>query len=112
MTSKQRRRDADPAVASAETVASPPADAPADDRRLGARVEPQADGGWLITIPVRAERVQTERLTVVREEVVLRPRMVSGVERVEGTVAREELRVEVEGDVRGDLEATQPIVDR
>jgi stress response protein YsnF len=73
---------------------------------LEARVEPGVGGGWTVRVPLRAERVRTERETVVREEVVLRPRMVAGVERVEGTVSREELRVEVSGD----LDATQPIV--
>jgi stress response protein YsnF len=81
---------------------------PPGEGALGARVERQLDGGWRVTIPVRTERVRAERLTVVREEVVLRPRLVAGVERVEGTAAREEPRV----DVRGDLEATQPIVER
>jgi stress response protein YsnF len=87
------------------TVDAGPAGDSAAVLPLDARVERAADGGWRITVPLRAERIQADRQTVVREEVVLRPRVVSGVERVEGEVAREELRVEV----KGDLEATQPI---
>ena len=85
-----------PVVASASLLPPPP---------LDARVERGPDGGWRITAPLRAERVRPDRQTVVREEVVLRPHLVSDVERVEGAVAHEELRVEVDGD----LEATQPI---
>ena len=84
-----------------------PAHAPdrADQLALGARVERGPDGGWRIASPLRAERVRPDRQTIVREEVVLSPRLVSDVQRVEGAVAREELRV----DLHGDLEATQPI---
>jgi stress response protein YsnF len=85
-----------------------PPPAGAQPLALDARVERAVDGGWRVTIPLRAERVRADRQTVVRQEVVLRPRMVSGVERVDGSVAREELRV----DAQGDLEATQPIADR
>jgi stress response protein YsnF len=88
-----------------ETVADTPGAGGAEPLALDARVERTADGGWRITVPLRAERVRADRETVVREEVVLRPRVISDVERVEGEVAREELRV----DVQGDLEATQPI---
>ena len=80
-------------------------DRPSEALPLDARVERTDDGGWRITVPLRAERVGADRQTVAREEVVLRRRVVPDVERVEATVAREELRVDVEGD----LEATQPM---
>jgi len=75
---------------------------------LDARVERGVGGGWRVTLPLRAERVRADRQTVVRAEVVLRPSTVSGVEPAEGTVARGERRV----DVQGDIEATQLIADR
>ncbi|HEY3108498.1 MAG TPA: DUF2382 domain-containing protein [Chloroflexota bacterium] len=85
-----------------------PPPASAEPLALDARVERGVGGGWRVTIPLRAERVRANRQTVVREEVVLRRRMVSGVERIEGSVAGEKLRVEADGDI----EATQPITDR
>jgi uncharacterized protein (TIGR02271 family) len=86
---------------------------------LEARVEGTLDRGWRITIPLRAERVSVDRQTVVREELVARPRTVASIKRVEATVAHEALRIERQGGVEtprvesaGDVEATQRIVGR
>jgi uncharacterized protein (TIGR02271 family) len=86
---------------------------------LEARIDGTLAQGWRITIPLRAERVDVDRQTVVREELIARPRTVASIKRVEATVAHEALWVERQGSVEaprvepaGDLEATQRIVDR
>ena len=104
MIDRERRRGA-PGANAGQGILGP---AGAEPLALDARVERGVGGGWRVTIPLRVERIRADRQTVVREEVVLRRRMVSGVERVEGAIAREQLRVEGHGD----LEATQPIAER
>lgn len=69
---------------------------------LDASWVPTADG-WLVTLPLRAERVELARETVEIEEVVLRREVVRDVERVQAEARREELRV----STRGDAEVTQ-----
>jgi uncharacterized protein (TIGR02271 family) len=64
-----------------------PADRPIDER------------GETISVPVREERVEVEKRPVVTEEVEVGKRTVQEAQPVSGTVRREELRVEREGDV-------------
>jgi uncharacterized protein (TIGR02271 family) len=52
-----------------------------------------------IEVPVREERVELEKQPVVYEEVEVGKRPVQDTERVSGTVRREEVRVEHEGDI-------------
>jgi uncharacterized protein (TIGR02271 family) len=61
------------------------------------------EDGWLITLPVRAERIEVTREAVETEEIVIRTEVIRDVERVEAEARREELRVES----RGDAEVTQ-----
>jgi uncharacterized protein (TIGR02271 family) len=61
--------------------------------------------GATIEIPVRAERVSLDKEVVVYEEVDVGKRQVQETEQVSGTVRREEVHIEREGDVdvRGNL---------
>jgi len=65
-----------------------PADAPIDDS--------QSED---IRVPVREERVELEKQPVVYEEVGIGTRVTQDTEQVSGTVRREELRTDSEGDV-------------
>jgi uncharacterized protein (TIGR02271 family) len=67
------------------------------DRRPSDR--PIGEGGETFEVPVREERVTTEKEPVVYEEVEVGKRPVQETERVSGTVRREEARFEEEGDV-------------
>jgi uncharacterized protein (TIGR02271 family) len=60
--------------------------------------------GEEIRIPVKEEEVHVEKRPVVREEVKVAKRQVQDTEKVEGTVRKEQVRIEKEGDVtvRGD----------
>jgi uncharacterized protein (TIGR02271 family) len=53
-----------------------------------------------IEVPVREERVETEKQPVVYEEVGVTKQQVTSTQPVSDTVRREELRVQQEGDVR------------
>jgi uncharacterized protein (TIGR02271 family) len=64
-----------------------PADAPIDEREETIRV------------PVHEERVEVEKRPVVTEEVEVGKRTVRDTRQVSGTVRREELRTDKEGDV-------------
>jgi uncharacterized protein (TIGR02271 family) len=59
-----------------------------------------------ISVPVRAEEVEVEKRPVVYEEVGVSKRATQETKQVSGTVRREELRMENDGDVeiRGDAE--------
>jgi uncharacterized protein (TIGR02271 family) len=63
----------------------------------------RSEDGWLITLPLRAERIEVTREAVETEELVVRTEVVRNVERVQAEALREELRVET----RGDAEVTQ-----
>jgi uncharacterized protein (TIGR02271 family) len=52
-----------------------------------------------IRVPLEAERVRLEKDTVVTEEIGLGKRPVTETERLQGTVRKEELHMEREGDV-------------
>ena len=56
--------------------------------------------GWVIRIPVRAERVTLSKQVVVRERVVIRQREVREIAQLDATVRREQLRVETEGQAK------------
>ena len=80
-------------------------------------VEPRPAGsdireGEEIRVPLREEQVRVEKQPVVTEEVSVGKRPVQETERVEGTVRREEARVEETGnvEVRGDTtrQSSQP----
>jgi uncharacterized protein (TIGR02271 family) len=58
----------------------------------------RSEDGWLITLPLRAERIEVTREAVETEEVVVRTEVVRDVERVQAEALREELRVETRGD--------------
>lgn len=62
-----------------------------------------------IRIPVSGDQVRAEKQTVVKEEVNVGKRKVQGTERVGGTVRKEELRVEEQGQakVRGNASKKQ-----
>lgn len=55
--------------------------------------------GQEIRIPVKEERVRVEKDTVVKEEVSVRKRKVKGTEQVSGSVRKENVKVEKDGDV-------------
>jgi len=65
--------------------------------------------GQEIRIPVTEERVHVDKETVVKEEVHVGKRKVTDTETVAGTVRKEEVRVDKEGDVqvRGDTTKTK-----
>jgi len=63
--------------------------------------------GQEIRIPVKEEQVHVEKETVVKEEVHVGKRKVTDTETVGGTVRKEELRVEQEGDVKVRGDATK-----
>src|SRR5262245_43628850 len=69
----------------------PVAGKPAAGSNIGAGEE--------IRIPVKEEDVQVEKRPVVREEVSVGKRRVQDTEKVEGTVRKEQVRIEKEGDV-------------
>jgi uncharacterized protein (TIGR02271 family) len=66
--------------------------------------QPSASGdlrpGEEVRIPVREEQVHVEKKPVVKEEVRVSKRQVQDVEKVSGTVRKEEVRIEGEGDVK------------
>jgi len=66
--------------------------------------------GEEIRIPVKEEQVRVEKEAVVKEEVKVGKRKVQDTETVGGTVRKEEVRVEQEGDVnvRGDTKSSTP----
>lgn len=72
---------------------------PASGRRKAGDVKAEE-----IRIPVKEERVHLEKETVVNEEVKVGKRKVQDTEHVSGTVRREKLKVDKDGDarVRGD----------
>lgn len=53
-----------------------------------------------IRVPVRGDKVRVDKETVVREEVKVGKRAVPDTRRVTGTVRKEELRVDKEGDAK------------
>jgi uncharacterized protein (TIGR02271 family) len=55
--------------------------------------------GQEIRIPVKEEQVSVEKEAVVKEEVTVGKRKVQGTEQVSGTVRKEQVRVEQQGDV-------------
>ncbi len=55
--------------------------------------------GEEIRIPVKEEQVHVTKEAVVKEEVKVGKHQVQGIERVGGTVRKEEVRVERQGDV-------------
>lgn len=55
--------------------------------------------GEEIRIPVKEEKVHVSKEAVVKEEVKVGKRQVQGTEQVSGTVRKEQVRVEREGDV-------------
>jgi len=64
--------------------------------------------GEEIRIPVKEERVEVTKQPVVKEEVTVGKRQVHETEQVSGTVRKEEVKVEQEGDVnvRGNVKGT------
>jgi len=59
-----------------------------------------------IRVPVMEEEVRVEKTPVVKEEVTVGKRKVQDTERVSGTVRKEEVRIEREGDV--DIKSARP----
>jgi uncharacterized protein (TIGR02271 family) len=58
----------------------------------------RTEDGWLVTVSVRAERIELTRETVETEEVAIRREVVRDTERVRAELLREELRVETTGE--------------
>jgi uncharacterized protein (TIGR02271 family) len=56
--------------------------------------------GEQMRIPVKEEQVHVTKEAVVKEEVKVGKRQVQGIEHVGGTVRKEQVRVEREGDVQ------------
>jgi uncharacterized protein (TIGR02271 family) len=67
------------------------------DRRPAER--PMSESGETISVPVHEEQVRAENRTVVYEEVGLDKREVAETEHVSGTVRREEVVIDKEGEV-------------
>jgi len=74
---------------------------PASGRPTSGDIRP----GEEIRVPVKEERVEVTKQPVVKEEVTVGKRVVHETEPVSGTVRKEEVKVEREGDVnvRGDI---------
>jgi uncharacterized protein (TIGR02271 family) len=77
---------------------------PASGRRAG-RADFKAEE---VRIPVKEEQVRVEKQPVVKEEVRVGKRKVQGTEQVSGTVRKEKVRVEHEGDARVRSETGKP----
>jgi len=73
--------------------------------RRGSNRTPAAESEE-IRIPVKEEEVFVEKRPVVKEEVRVSKRKVQGTQRVSGTVRKEEVHVEPEGDVEVTTEGT------
>jgi uncharacterized protein (TIGR02271 family) len=58
----------------------------------------RTEDGWLITLPVRAERIELTREAIETEEIAIRREVVRDTERVQAELLREELRVETTGN--------------
>jgi len=56
--------------------------------------------GEEVRIPVREEQVHVDKETVLKEEVKVGKRKVTGTQQVQGQVRKEEVKVEQEGDAR------------
>jgi len=67
------------------------------DRRPSER--PMSESGETISVPVHEEQVRADKRTVVYEEVGLDKRAVQETEHVSGTVRREEVVIDKEGEV-------------
>ena len=52
--------------------------------------------GWVVRLPVRAERILVRKQVVVHERVVVRRRQIEDLTRVDANVRREQLEVEVD----------------
>jgi len=65
---------------------------------LEAQVE-QAQDGWLIRLPMRAETITLDRQAVVVEQVVVRAETVQETVHLDASVRREELRMGTSGEV-------------
>jgi len=65
---------------------------------LAAQAEPN-NGGWVVRLPLRAEQVAVDRELYVAERVTVHRNQVAHTVKVHDTVAREELRVDVVGDL-------------
>ena len=66
--------------------------------------------GETLRVPVREEEVTIEKQPVVREEIEIGKRQVQDTEQVSGTVRREEVRLEREGEV--DVQGSEVAEDR
>ena len=61
---------------------------------------PTWERGWTVRLPVRAEHVTVEKQVVAYERVAVRTHAIDDLARMEATVRREELRVDVQGEPR------------
>jgi uncharacterized protein (TIGR02271 family) len=59
----------------------------------------RVEGGWRISLPVRAEQVTLSKDTFVIERVVVRKRHIGEVRRAEAELRREQLVTSRQGDV-------------
>ena len=84
-----------------------PAVAPGTRLPLEAQVETTMHT-CTIRMPVRSEHIVVEKVPVVVEEVVVRTARLDDSVRIGGSVRREELRVDTEGDVEVNERRTPP----
>jgi len=54
--------------------------------------------GWVVRLPVRAERILVRKQVVVHERVAVRRRQIAHLARLESNVRKEQLEVEIDGD--------------
>jgi len=69
---------------------------PASGRASASDLQP----GEQVRIPVREEKVRVEKENVVKEEVVIGKRKVTGTQQVQGKVRKEHVKVEKKGNVK------------
>jgi len=91
--------DAEPVGESAGSLGSRRGTGRGEYLPLDGRLEPLGRG-WLLRLPLRADRITTEKQTVVAERVVVRRKPREEVAHISETVRREELQVETRGSLR------------
>lgn len=93
------------ASASSSVSDNPPGE-PAGPRRMPLNGEmSRSNGGWTVRIPLTVEEVLLTKEIILSEEIHVAIRPVSEVAHITGSVRREQLHVETEGE----LDETRPL---
>jgi len=88
------------------SVSAEPDDAPAGRRRLPLNGQiVRTAGGWAVRIPLSVEEVSIAKEVMVSEEIHVAIRPVSEIAHITGSVRREQLHVDTEGE----LDETRPL---